>query len=247
MSAKTFSEDHRVVYYETNVTGVIGIGRLVDLMILVSGDQSDSLGVTDQRLSELGLGWVVTQHVMDITRQPRANEVVTISTKAQEYNRFFCYRDFWVTDQEGQQLVKMHSVFVLMDRTKRKIVRLPQEIIAPYESEYTKKIERLAAPQPVNDATASKKYRVRFMDIDGNHHVNNVHYFDWMLDALPADFLLNHRLTKMNIQYRQEVYYGATVSSQVELDQDELITKHVITTEDEKNCNAECHWEKISD
>ncbi len=245
MSAKKFSEDHRVVYYETDITGSLSIGRLIDLMMLVSGDQSNQLGVTDQKVGALGLGWVVTQHIIDIKRMPRVNEVVKITTQAKSYNRYFCYRDFWVADKNDNQLVKMHSVFVLMDRTKRKIVRLPEEIVAPYECEYTRKIERLAAPRPVEKSSGEKKYRVRFMDIDGNRHVNNVHYFDWMLDALPAEFVTNHQLVQMNIQYRQEVYYGAMVTSAVELDEIKQISRHVITTEGEQNCLAECQWTNV--
>ena len=246
MSAKQYSEDHRVVYYETNVTGAVGIGRLVDLMMLASEDQSEQLGVTNEKIAERGLGWVVTQHIIDITRLPQVDDVITLSTIAKSYNRFFCYRDFKVEDQDGNELVKMHSVFVLMDRQKRKIVRLPADIITPYESEYTKKIERLKTPQPVENISGQKNYRVRFMDIDANHHVNNVHYFDWMLDALSSDFLLNHRLTKMNISYRQEVYYGDQITSEVELDEKDLTTKHLITTGDQQNCLAKCQWEKLN-
>lgn len=247
MSAKKFSEDHRVVYYETDVTGALKIGQLVDLLMLVSGDQSDQVGVTDEKVSAQGLGWVVTQHMMEITRLPRANEVITLSTQADSYNRFFCYRDFWAHDQDGNELVKMHSVFVMMNRTKRKIVRLPEEFVTPYECEYTRKIERLATPRPVEEISAQKDYHVRFMDIDGNHHVNNVHYFDWMLDALPGEFLLNHRLVSLNISYRQEVYYGDQVLSEVEIDQENLLTKHMITTGSEQNCIAECQWVKRSE
>lgn len=245
MSAKRYSEDHRVVYYETDVTGSLGIGRLVDLMMLTSEDQSDELGVTNEKVGQRGLGWVVTQHIINIKRLPKVDEIITLSTQAKSYNRFFCYRDFVVNDQKGNELVTMHSVFVLMDRVKRKIVRLPEDIIAPYESEYTKKIERLKTPLAVQNISEQKEYRVRFMDIDANHHVNNVHYFDWMLDALPADFLLEHRLTTMNISYRQEVYYGDQVNSEVEIDKNNLLTKHTITTGDQQNCLAECQWKKI--
>ncbi|GAW64069.1 acyl-acyl carrier protein thioesterase [Ligilactobacillus acidipiscis DSM 15836] len=245
MSAKKFSEDHRVVYYETDVTGSLGIGRLVDLMMLSSEDQSDKLGITNEKVGERGLGWVVTQHIINIKRLPKVDEIITLSTQAKSYNRFFCYRDFAVYDQAGNELVTMHSVFVLMDRSKRKMVRLPEDIITPYESEYTKKIERLPMPLTVENASGQKNYRVRFMDIDANHHVNNVHYFDWMLDALPAEFLLSHRLIKMNIAYRQEVYYGDQVNSAVEIDEDNLLTRHTIMTGEQQNCLAECEWAEI--
>ena len=34
MESKGFSEKHRVTYYETDMNGTVGLGRLVDLMML---------------------------------------------------------------------------------------------------------------------------------------------------------------------------------------------------------------------
>ena len=34
MESKGFSEKHRVTYYETDMNGTVGVGRLVDLMML---------------------------------------------------------------------------------------------------------------------------------------------------------------------------------------------------------------------
>ena len=178
--AQEFSEQHRVVYYDTEVTGEMGIGKLVDMMMLASEDHSDSVGVTTQKVLGLGLGWVITQHLLEVKRLPKTNEVVTVSTKAASYNPYFCYRDFWVEAADGEMLAKMHTVFVLMDQAKRKITRILPELVAPFESEYTKKIERNPLPMAPKQPTASHDYGVRFMDIDSNHHVNNVHYFDWI-------------------------------------------------------------------
>lgn len=243
MSGKKFSEQHRVVYYETNVTKQINIGHMVDLLILTSENQSDQLGLTTEVVNSYGCGWVITQHLIDITHLPQNDEVVTLSTQAQSYNPYFCYRDFWIHDQTGQELVHMHSVFVLMDLKTRKIIRMIPELITPYEALESKKIERLAAPQPLTLVNGQKQYNVRFMDIDSNHHVNNVHYFDWMLDCLDAAFLSQHELVKMNIQYKQEVRYGQKVTSQVYF-KDDLTTCHQIVTADNINCLAQCEWRK---
>jgi len=240
--AQEFSEQHRVVYYDTEVTGEMGIGKLVDMMMLASEDHSDSVGVTTKKVLGLGLGWVITQHLLTINRLPKNNEVVTVKTKAASYNPYFCYRDFWVKAADGTTLAKMHTVFVLMDQEKRKITRIVPELVAPFESEFTKKIERNPLPKAPQTITARHDYGVRFMDIDSNHHVNNVHYFDWMLDVLGADFLIKHRLKEMNIQYKQEVRYGQVATSEVEISG--LTTNHQIKVGSELSCLATCRWEE---
>lgn len=240
--AQEFSEQHRVVYYDTEVTGEMGIGKLVDMMMLASEDHSDSVGVTTKKVLGLGLGWVITQHLLTVNRLPKNNEVVTVKTKAASYNPYFCYRDFWVKAADGTTLAKMHTVFVLMDQEKRKITRIVPELVAPFESEFTKKIERNRLPKAPQTITARHDYGVRFMDIDSNHHVNNVHYFDWMLDVLGADFLIKHRLKEMNIQYKQEVRYGQVATSEVEISG--LTTNHQIKVGSELSCLATCQWEE---
>ena len=240
--AQEFSEQHRVVYYDTEVTGEMGIGKLVDMMMLASEDHSDSVGVTTKKVLGLGLGWVITQHLLTVNRLPKNNEVVTVKTKAASYNPYFCYRDFWVKAADGTTLAKMHTVFVLMDQEKRKITRIVPELVAPFESEFTKKIERNRLPKAPQTITARHDYGVRFMDIDSNHHVNNVHYFDWMLDVLGADFLTKHRLKEMNIQYKQEVRYGQVATSEVEISG--LTTNHQIKVGSELSCLATCQWEE---
>ena len=243
MPGSKFSEQHRVLYYETNVTQQINIGQMVNLMILVSENQGDQLGLTSQVIAEHGCGWVITQHLLEIERLPRKDEVITITTQAQSSNPFFCYRDFWIHDQAGNLLVKMHSVFVLMDLKTRKMIRIIPELVTAYGAEMSKKVERLPIPATLSTVSHQQEYRVRFMDIDSNYHVNNVHYFDWMLDCLDKDFLMQHRLVKMNIQYKQEIHYGQTPVSQV-WQATATQTHHQIMVADQICCVAQCEWQK---
>lgn len=245
MSGKKYTEEHQVVYYETNVTGRLNIGNLVDLCMLVSTIQSEKLGVSTEKLDEMGYGWIVTQNLIDVTRLPKEHEKIKITTVAKSYNRYFCYRDFYMHDENNQEIVHMHTVFALMDKKQRKIARIKDEIIGPYEGEYTTKLERLANPRAVENVDYDKRYRVRFMDIDSNQHVNNIHYFDWMLDTLPEEFLKTHEVQHFNIVYKNEVRYGEVVDSKTEFLQDENVSLHQITVGDKLSCVAEVKWQPL--
>lgn len=243
MAGKRYSEEKKIVYYDTDISGRLSLGKLVDFMMLVSSDQSKQLDVSLQQMKDEGLGWVVTQHIIKIKKMPRLDDTIKITTQAKTYNRFFCYRDFEAEDQAGNLIATMHSVFVMMNLKKRRMVRLEDRFIEAYEGEYTTKIERLASPQPVEKPDQEHDYRVRFMDIDINRHVNNAHYIDWMLDTLEPDFLLHHELTEMNILYKKEVSYGSTVTSRMQ--RDGLKTYHEILNDGEPSCLAECQWKEV--
>lgn len=251
MGAKIFSEKHQITFYETDVTNTVTPAMLVNMIILASEDQTDSLGVGAKVVADLGIGWVVTQYKMDITRLPKQGETIEVSTQATCYNRYFAFREFWVHDSEGRECVHVESIWVTMNHETRKIVTIPNSIIAPSNSEQVKMIPRLSRPKKLTekDQLMTKQYRVRYFDIDGNGHVNNSRYFDWLLDALPMSFLTRHNLTSINIRFENEVQYHHIVTSEATLMTDvpdSIVTKHRITRENgDVATEAECHWEPI--
>lgn len=244
MVANRYNEKHRVVFYETDVTKNINIGMLVDLMMLASENQSEQLGIGTGKVNDLGYGWVITQHVLEIERLPKVNEEVKIWTEADSYNKYFCYREFGIDDLDDNPLVRMHTIFVLMDFKNRKISQIVPELIIPFGATETPKVKRYKNVKKIKEIDNHKKYQVRFMDIDSNHHVNNVHYFDWMLDTLDYGFLSKHTLKKINIQYKQEITYGDIVTSNVQIinSNDTITTLHEVKNNDKVSCLAECEW-----
>lgn len=251
MGANIFSEKHQITFYETDVTNTVTPAMLINMIILASEDQTDALGVGAEEVAKFGIGWVVTQYKMDITRLPRQGETIKISTQATCYNRYFAFREFWVHDGDGQECVHIESIWVTMDHETRKIVTIPDNIIAPFNSEQVKMIPRLPRPKRLaeTDQLMTKAYRVRYFDIDGNGHVNNSRYFDWLLDALPMSFLTRHNLTGINIRFENEVQYHHIVTSEATLMtdvSDAIVTKHRITMESgDVATEAEFHWEPI--
>ncbi|CAM3183464.1 acyl-[acyl-carrier-protein] thioesterase [Lactiplantibacillus plajomi] len=252
-TASIYSEDHRITYYECDRTGRATLATLIDIAILASEDQSDALGLTTEFVQSHGVGWVVTQYAIDITRMPRQDETVTIAVRGSAYNPYFAFREFWISDAAGKQLAYITSIWVTMSQSTRKIVKILPALVAPYHSEQTKRIPRL--PRPISfeptTTTISKPYQVRFFDIDPNRHVNNAHYFDWLLDTLPADFLLQHDLLHVDVRYENEVQYGHTVEAKANIlatDQpDQVKTSHLIQVGDEKCCEVTILWRTLAE
>ncbi|MFB9768315.1 acyl-[acyl-carrier-protein] thioesterase [Lactiplantibacillus modestisalitolerans] len=248
-NATIYREQHRVTYYECDQTGRATLATLINIAVLASEDQSDALGLTTAHVQSYGVGWVVTQYAIDVTRMPRQDETVTIAVRGSAYNPYFAFREFWIQDEQGEQLAYITSIWVLMSQEKRKIVKIIPALVTPYHSEAVKRIPRL--PRPIHfeadTQTISKPYRVRFFDIDPNRHVNNAHYFDWLLDTLPAAFLLQHDLQHVDVRYENEVQYGHTVTAQVNqlpvAEDGTVTTSHVIQVGEEKCCEVTIRWQ----
>ncbi len=251
MSGKVYEEEHTVKYYEGDTLGRMSLPMLINNLIHVSETQSSVLGVDDAFVKSRGLSWIILQYGIEIKRMPRITEKVRIQTQAMSYNKLFCYRDFNVRDEAGEEIVTVHSTFALMDLEKRKMVRVPQEVIAPYESEFTKRLIRTPQPEKVNEEKlAAKTYRVRYLDIDQNKHVNNSKYFEWALDALGYDFLATHELISMNIKFEKEVQYGEQVQSEYSLrkiEEGQVLSAHRIVTEGKTNCELSAVWKALEE
>lgn len=239
-----FIESHEVAYYECDLKQTMTVPMLLSVMIKTG--ESQTKHVTDPALMRnCGLGWIITEHDMHIKRLPKQGETIYITTQAEEYNKFFCYRHFYVHDVEGEELADMSTVFAIMDLHTRKVTPVTEEWIAPYQSQKITKIHRYERFQPLENPVDESEYRVRFFDLDGNGHVNNAKYLNWLLDALDFDYLVQHQPTHVHIKFDKEVEYGETITSTYSIDGNR--THHTISVNDQLSAQAMVEWRSRED
>ena len=169
----TYQMNMKIPFDMADMNGHIKLPDVVLLSLQVSGMQSIELGVSDKAILEnYNLVWIITDYDIEVVRLPRFAEEITIETEALSYNRLFCYRRFTIYDEAGQELIHMMATFVFMDRDSRKVHAVEPEIVAPYQSDFNKKLIRGPKYESLEEPF-SKDYHVRFYDLDMNGHVNN--------------------------------------------------------------------------
>ena len=239
----TYQMKMKIPFDMADMNGHIKLPDVILLSLQVSGMQSIELGVSDKViLEDYNLVWIITDYDIEVARLPRFAEEITIETEALSYNRLFCYRRFTIYDETGQELIHMMATFVLMDRDSRKVHAVEPDIVAPYQSEFDKKLTR--GPKYANlEEPISKDYHVRFYDLDMNGHVNNSKYLDWIFEVMGADFLTHYIPKKINLKYVKEVRPGGVITSAVE--RTGLESKHKITSDGATNAQAIITWQEI--
>ena len=230
---KRYTLHHEVAYYECDINQNMTFPALLSVAIKASSDQSDELERGNEYINSLGITWVITQTEVTINRLPQVGEKITIVTEPTEFNRYFCYRSFWVYDSNETELLKIDMSFVLMDIENRKMSSVDAELMAPYESPQVKKIRRWP--------------KIEKVELDSNHHVNNAMYFNWLIDVLGYDFMTQHEPTYVNVKFDKEVLYGNDIESFYEIIEDEEVkTRHEIRLGDQLACEANILWQKRS-
>lgn len=239
----TYQMKMKIPFDMADMNGHIKLPDVILLSLQVSGMQSIELGVSDKTiLEDYNLVWIITEYDIEVVRLPRFAEEITIETEALSYNRLFCYRRFTIYDEAGQDLIHMMATFVLMDRDSRKVQAVESEIVAPYQSDFDKKLIRGPKYESL-DEPISKDYHVRFYDLDMNGHVNNSKYLDWIFEVMGADFLTHYIPKKINLKYVKEVRPGGVITSAVE--RTGLESKHEITSDGATNAQAIITWQEM--
>ncbi|MGO2907951.1 MAG: acyl-[acyl-carrier-protein] thioesterase [Leuconostoc citreum] len=242
----SFEIKRRVEYYEADVTGKLALPMILNWAVLASKLQSDALGVGQSTHLARGLGWIILQYEVHITRRPAVNEEITIQTYAAKYNPFFVRRPFAFFDAQGEEIIRVDSIWTMIDINNRRMARLPQDIVDKYQAERVKQIPRMPNPIKIlpSDDMISKDYHVRYLDIDANQHVNNSKYFEWMQDVVPTEFLETHEITSINLKYENEIHLGHTIQSQVVLGNQS--SKHRIMLGEVVSAEAEFNWRNVT-
>ena len=239
----TYQMKMKIPFDMADMNGHIKLPDVILLSLQVSGMQSIELGVSDKAILEnYNLVWIITDYDIEVGRLPRFAEEITIETEALSYNRLFCYRHFTIYDEAGQELIHMMATFVLMDRDSRKVHAVEPEIVAPYQSEFDKKLIRGPKYESLEEPI-SKDYHVRFYDLDMNGHVNNSKYLDWIFEVMGANFLTHYIPKKINLKYVKEVRPGGLITSAVE--RTGLESKHEIISDGATNAQAIITWQEI--
>lgn len=240
-----YQKEYQVPFYETDINQNIKLPHLLSLALHISGLQSYSIGMSDERIfKEYNLVWIVTNYQIEIERLPKYAENIIIETEAVAYNKLFCYRDFIIYGEDGKAIMTIHCTFVLMDYDSRKARPISDDLVSVFEAKKVKKVQRGAKYENLENPEETR-YHVRFFDLDLNGHVNNSKYLEWMYEVLDLDFLRQYIPKKIELKYVKEVHYGYDIQSCVEVKG--LVTKHEIVADGMVHAQAYIEWQKNGD
>lgn len=243
-----YSEEHTIEFGECDENRHLKLPAMIDLLMMVSEHQLENGSAGTDDLVKRGMGWVVTQYHFEIERLPRPNEKVILATEASGYNRFFEYRDFWIIDQNQEKIVSVTSQWVLFDLKKRKMIPTDNKLMEDFEVPLLKKMPRFPRLRLKENYGHERQYRVRYDDLDTNHHLTNSHYFNWFIDMMDRDFLKNHQVEVIDIKFDREVQYGARPVSKMELEEKDgsIFSYHAILDENNKEqALCELKWREV--
>ncbi|HML48130.1 MAG TPA: thioesterase [Clostridia bacterium] len=157
--------------------------------------------------------WVLYRMRLNIHRDVRIGESVTLRTYHTQTMRMFFPRHYGFYAQDGSLVASASSLWLLMDRNTRRMTDC--EPIRQILTETVGRDPALERPDSVAMLPEVKHIQERlpqYSDLDLNGHVNNARYVTWLCDLLGIDCLRTHRIESLLVNYRAEVRPGVPVT-----------------------------------
>lgn len=204
--------------YETDITYPdIGIDYrlnhrgLLRILQEAAAIASDQRGYGPKDIPRTGVYWILSGWRAELCGRPPWRARVRVETWPRTLDSFFSERDFLVW--QGEELVaRGTSKWVLVSAETGKLTRVTDTVRAAYDVE-----ERTIFDTPLRSngktppgVIAAFSTVAGRRDIDANRHVNNIHYLDYALEALPQE-IFDRLPPTVEVAFRRQILAGTPI------------------------------------
>lgn len=176
---------------------------------------SQALGVGFETIyHEYGVVWALVRLRLDIDRLPTLGENVLIRTWAYKPKSLQFDRDFSVTDEEGQVIIRAVSAWVILDYETRRIRKVSTIIHQNYQDPGLDRAIHCVLGRMKPQGQLIEKYQkvIGYSDIDLNGHLNNSKYIDFIMDCLSLDEHRRFQVQSLEVSFVSESLAGDTLT-----------------------------------
>lgn len=202
-----YSFSTRVRYSEVNSDLSLSFPAIINYFQDCSIFHSEDLGIGIDFLKNEQRVWLLNSWQIEILRMPRYGEHLRVNTWPYDFKSMFGYRNFTLTDEEGNVLVVANSIWVFADTSTGRPVKPAPDYAArypldpPYPMEY--------APRKIDipaELTPFDAIEVNVSHLDSNHHVNNGQYV-----AMASSLLSDNDYKSLRVEYKKSAQLGDTI------------------------------------
>jgi acyl-ACP thioesterase len=204
--SREFVLDGRVSYWNVDRDNLLSLRSLFAFLQEAAIKHADQCGAGAQAKAARGETWVLHKMAAAVGRYPRYEEALRVTTWSTGIRTFKGYRDFRV--HCGTELVvSASSVWLYLNLASKGICRVPRDIADGFPTHpvasFFPGLEKLRMEPPAG-GSIERDISVRYTDFDGNGHVNNTAYFDYLQTALAAGGF-PQRPGAIQLQYLREI------------------------------------------
>ncbi|MGN0131982.1 MAG: acyl-[acyl-carrier-protein] thioesterase [Lachnospiraceae bacterium] len=195
----------KIRYSQLDSNGNLELPALLDYFQDCSIFHSEELGLGVEYLKEKKMLWALSAWQIVIRRYPKLCENVTVGTAPYGFKGFIGYRNFWMLDENGQEIAVANSVWSLIHAESGKPIKPNEEMQEKYV--LSPKLEMDYADRRIRLEGEGVPYEpaiVMAHHLDTNLHVNNGQYVRIAMDYLPVGFVIG----QLRAEYKMQAVLG---------------------------------------
>jgi acyl-ACP thioesterase len=204
--SEEFVLDGLVSYWNVDRDDLLSLRSLFVFLQEAAIRHADQCGAGARAKATRGESWVLHRMAVSVKRYPRYEESLRVATWSSGVRAFKGYRDFRV-HCGSELIVSASSVWLYINLAARAICRVPREVADGFptrkDAVFCPDLEKVRLEPPSGESMA-RDVSVRYSDFDGNGHVNNTAYFDYLQTAL-ASGGMPPRPSLLQIQFDREI------------------------------------------
>ncbi|SHK20940.1 acyl-[acyl-carrier-protein] thioesterase [Hespellia stercorisuis] len=207
-----YTFDSRIRYSEVGHTGRLTVPNLINYLQDCSTFQSEDLGVGLEVLKKKNRAWLLNSWHIVIRKAPALGDRVVVGTLAYDFKGLFGQRNFFMNDDQGQQLVCADSNWFYYDTGSGRPTRPEPEEVAAYGKEPRLEMNYMGRKISIPEVCVEKdSFPVRKYHIDTNEHVNNSQYVQMALETLDEE----REVKELRVEYKRAAVLGDMVYPKV--------------------------------
>jgi medium-chain acyl-[acyl-carrier-protein] hydrolase len=193
--------------YEVDLRHSITPASILNYMQETASAHAGLLGYGYADIMREKKAWVLLRSYTEISGTAGIGEEIAVETRIASIEKITGTRDFLISAKDGSEIARSRSIWILMDLESRKPVRLNtiNSSVSGREPLINFSPEKIQPDLPMQQIY---ERNIGYSCIDINQHVNNVKYIEFAMDALPEQFLKEHRLSAVQINFLTETKFG---------------------------------------
>ena len=213
-----FSMNHNVTAADVDCFGRCKSAVLLYLAQEAATGHCDLLRLDWDTMAGKGLFWAVIRTHVQVERLPVLGEAITVRTWPMPTTRTAFPRAVEILDSTGHTLVRVVSLWVLMDRDTRAMVLPGKSGVDVPGLVCGNELSGPGSILPVQQECQNSR-KVVFSELDRNGHMNNTRYLDWVNVLLPSSFHREHSVAEFTVCYLSEALENDTVDLAYRMDE----------------------------
>jgi len=211
MDIPRFTYQTTVSYADVGPDQLLSYKGTLRLLQETAALASDVCGYGIKDIATKKVHWILMGWRVELLHKPVWSAPITVETWPRTMEGFASDRDFRIYS-EGTLVARATSRWFLISADNGRITRVTDEIRSAYPME-----DEVVFAEPIpnngkvlDGAVSAFSTKIGRRDIDTNHHVNNLNYLDYALEALPQE-VYDTLPGTLEIVYRKQIMLGTEI------------------------------------